>query len=108
MKTFSRQLKQGISFIAGSDAGWRVNPFGGLGAGLELMAQGGMSHQEVIHAATLKSAKHLGLDHVLGAVMPGLQADLLILDQDPGENIANVRRVAQVYKRGQKNLNRLN
>lgn len=107
METFARQLEDGVSFIAGSDAGWRVNPFGDLATGLELMAQGGMSHLDVIHSSTFKTAGVLGMDHILGAVRPGLQADLLILDKDPGDNIANVRKIARVYKRGEENHNRL-
>ncbi|WP_319405731.1 amidohydrolase family protein [uncultured Desulfosarcina sp.] len=97
---FGKQLKDGISFIAGSDAGWRINAFGNLVKGLELMKEGGMSNRELIYSATLRTAKHLGIDNVVGAVKTGLQADFIILEEDPIVDIGNIRKIIKVYKKG--------
>jgi len=42
----------------------------------------------VIRAATLKGAEALGLAHELGSVEPGKLADLVVVDQNPLQNLA--------------------
>jgi cytosine/adenosine deaminase-related metal-dependent hydrolase len=46
-----------------------------------------------------RSAQILGLDQ-LGRVASGKSADLLVLDANPLDNIANTRRISRVYLRG--------
>ena len=94
------QIKDGVSCVAGSDSGWRYTKFGDLYIGLMLMSQAGMKNLEIINSSTGASATYLGLDHKLGFIKPGLQADLLILDGDPGENIINTGKVHMVFKKG--------
>jgi N-acetylglucosamine-6-phosphate deacetylase len=38
--------------------------------------------QEAVRMASLNPARALGLDHVLGAIEPGLKADLVLLDDN--------------------------
>jgi imidazolonepropionase-like amidohydrolase len=59
----------------------------------------GLTPSEVITAATRNSAQILGLDQ-LGMVAPGKNADFLVLDADPLDNIANTRRISRVYLQG--------
>jgi imidazolonepropionase-like amidohydrolase len=55
---------------------------------------------EAIVAGTRDSARVLHLDQ-LGMVAPGKSADFIILDANPLDDIANVRRINAVYLRGQ-------
>jgi imidazolonepropionase-like amidohydrolase len=55
---------------------------------------------EVIVAATREAAKALRLDQ-LGMVAPGKSADFIVLDANPLDNVANARKINQVYLRGQ-------
>jgi cytosine/adenosine deaminase-related metal-dependent hydrolase len=57
------------------------------------------AEREVITAATRHSAQFLGLDQ-LGMVASGKNADFLVLDANPFDNIANTRRISRVYLRG--------
>lgn len=66
---------------------------------MESMVKAGLTPSEVITAATRNSARILGLDQ-LGVVAPGKNADFLVLDANPLDNIANTRRVSRVYLRG--------
>jgi len=66
---------------------------------MESMVKAGLTPSEVITAATRNSAQLLGLDQ-LGMVAPGKNADFLVLDANPLDNIANTRRISRVYLRG--------
>ena len=51
-------------------------------------------------ATTRDAAAVLRLDQ-LGTVAPGKSADFIVLDANPLDDIANVRKIAKVYLRGQ-------
>ncbi|MCR8921845.1 amidohydrolase family protein [Dasania sp. GY-MA-18] len=63
---------------------------------MQLMAEGGMSAERVLRAATLNGAKTLGLDNDIGSLTVGKLADLIVLEKNPLENILNSKTVVQV------------
>jgi imidazolonepropionase-like amidohydrolase len=62
--------------------------------------QAGEAPLHAIIAATSLNAAALGLGDQIGAVAPGLQADLIAVDGDPTRDITAVRRVSFVMKAG--------
>jgi imidazolonepropionase-like amidohydrolase len=66
---------------------------------MESMVKAGLTPTEVLTAATRDSARFLGLDQ-LGIVAPGKNADFLVLDGNPLDDITNTRRISRVYLRG--------
>jgi len=62
--------------------------------------QSGLSNDEALEAATIDSARFIGLDGELGSVVPGKIADLLVLDADPRANIRNTLSLRYVMKAG--------
>ncbi|TRZ89677.1 hypothetical protein D4R89_05715 [bacterium] len=60
----------------------------------------GMSNHEVLRAATLLGAEISGLDRDLGMIDIGKLADLVVLDEDPLENIRNTNSIHYVIKNG--------
>jgi imidazolonepropionase-like amidohydrolase len=67
---------------------------------LQLMVEAGMTPAQALTAVTVTSAEFLRLqDH--GTLDAGKAADFLVLDGDPLSDIANTRKIAKVYLRGQ-------
>jgi imidazolonepropionase-like amidohydrolase len=62
---------------------------------------GGQAPMAAIVSATSVSAQSLGLADSIGAIAPGLQADLIGIDGNPVEDITALRRVVFVMKGGQ-------
>ena len=97
----------GVRFVLGTDmgAGFSLEhdptPAYGWSSHIEMesMVKAGLTPSEVITAATRNSAQILGLNQ-LGTVASGKNADFLVLDANPLDNIANTRRISRVYLRG--------
>lgn len=90
-----------------ADAGVKVNlgahgQLQGLGAHWELwmFEQGGMSNHEALKVATINGAHYLGMDHELGSIEEGKLADLVLLDENPLENIRNTNSVSHTMVNG--------
>ncbi|SHH28094.1 Imidazolonepropionase [Chryseolinea serpens] len=79
-----------------SDAGVKINlgahgQLQGMGAHWELwmLVQGGMKPLEALHSATINGAAYLGMDDQIGSLKAGKLADLIVLDKNPLDDIAN-------------------
>jgi imidazolonepropionase-like amidohydrolase len=90
-----------------NDAGVTINmgahgQLQGLGAHWEIwmLAQGGMTPIEALKAATINPAKSLGLDNWIGSLQNGKLADLIVMDQNPLENIRNTESIKYVMVNG--------
>lgn len=55
---------------------------------------------EALQAATLRPAEFLGLADKLGTVTPGKQADLVLLEANPLDDIRNTQKIRAVVVRG--------
>ena len=66
---------------------------------LESMNRAGMSPMQVIVAATSRPAEYLSLDK-MGVLAAGKEADFLVLDANPLDDITNTQRIARIYIKG--------
>jgi imidazolonepropionase-like amidohydrolase len=96
--SFKEALEAGVTIAAGSDAG--VFAHGDQARELELMVAYGMTPLHALRSATAIDAIALGLADRLGAIRPGLLADLVAVEGDPGQEIAALRKVKLVMKGG--------
>ena len=85
---------------AGSDSAWGYYQMGDFQTEIEAHVIGGMSNMEAIVAATRDSARSCWVDTSVGTLEPGKQADILVVDGNPLEDINHLRRVADVFLAG--------
>ena len=100
LEQVGKLIEHGVQLMAGSDCGWGVYPFGRFDLELAAMVDAGLTPAGAIASATGGNAKALGIDDTVGAVAPGKEADLLIVDGNPDEQISDVARVLAVLKAG--------
>jgi imidazolonepropionase-like amidohydrolase len=96
--SFKAAMDAGVTIINGSDVG--TFPHGDNARELEAMVSYGMAAVNAMKAATSTAASVFRMDNQIGAVKPGLFADLVAFDGDPTKDISAVRRVRLVMKGG--------
>ena len=93
--------RAGVKLMAGTDT---PNPFCFPGFSvhdeLGFMVQAGLTPLEALQTATINPAEFLELTKILGTVDKGKIADLVLLDANPLEDIANTKRIAAVVSAG--------
>ncbi|HCP24697.1 MAG: amidohydrolase family protein [SAR202 cluster bacterium] len=97
---FSTLVKAGVRLVGGSDCGWSYYPFGDFQGEVLSLHEAGLSPIEAIRAGTLSPATALGIQDSIGTVEPGKEADLLVVNGDPSQDLAQLRDVAAVFKGG--------
>jgi imidazolonepropionase-like amidohydrolase len=90
--TFVNEYKnRGGRVTVGTDSGFLYQLYGfAYVRELELLREAGFHPLEVIRAATLKGAEALGLAGEIGSVEPGKLADLVVVEQNPLQNLASL------------------
>jgi imidazolonepropionase-like amidohydrolase len=89
--SFKKAARAGINIALGTDAGTPFNYHGENAQELERMVALGMTPMEALVAATSAAATLLGLAQTLGAIEPGKDADLLIIDGNPLTRVTVLR-----------------
>ena len=100
LEQVGKLIEHGVQLMAGSDCGWGVYPFGRFDLELAAMVDAGLTPAGAVASATGGNARALGIDDTVGTVAPGKEADLLIVDGNPDEQISDVARVLAVLKAG--------
>jgi imidazolonepropionase-like amidohydrolase len=97
-ESFQRAVKGGVKVAYGTDAG--VFPHGWNARQFPVMVQYGMTPMQAIQSGTAHAAALLGWEDRVGAIAPGLYADIIAVPGDPLRDIKQIERVAFVMKGG--------
>jgi imidazolonepropionase-like amidohydrolase len=95
-------FRAGVPFLAGTDtaAGVHIFPGFSLHDELALFVRAGLTPMQALQTATLNPAKFIDRVPDLGTVEQGKLADLVLLDANPLEDIANTRKIRAVVLAG--------
>ena len=98
--TFMKALATpGLKVVFGTDA--VAGAHGGNARDLVCRVElGGQKPMDAIVSATSLAARSLGLEEKIGAIAPGLRADLIAVDGDPSRDIRALEKVRFVMKDG--------
>ena len=94
--------KAGIDIIFGTDAGSPVVPHDAIVPEMKFMIDLGVvkNNLDAIQSATYRAAKVNKIEDKLGSIEIGKDADLIIVQGKPDENIDDLSNVKQVYIHG--------
>lgn len=67
---------------------------------MDLLAENGMENMKIIKAATIENARFFRIDHRLGSIEKGKQADLILVDGDPTADIKAMHNIKKVMLNG--------
>jgi imidazolonepropionase-like amidohydrolase len=98
--SLAKLAKANAKIILGCDTGLEDHPFGmSEQHELESMVNAGMTPMQAIVSATSRAAEYLKLEK-MGVLAPGKEADFLVLDANPLDNITNTQRISAIYMKG--------
>jgi imidazolonepropionase-like amidohydrolase len=101
----SRNVKKlsdgGVTIAMGTDTGppMRFQGYFEL-MELEMLAKAGLTPRQALAAATRDAAKCMNADNAIGTLEVGKWADLVVLNGNPLDDIANVRKIDSVWIAG--------
>ena len=96
-----RALERGVPIAADTDAGGHGHPHNALE--LKYLVEAGLSPMQALRAGTQWAARCLGLDREIGTLEKGRQADLVVVDGNPLDDVTvllDPARIELVLKSG--------
>ncbi len=88
----------GIKLMAGSDGPeWYLAQGFSLHNELEMFVRAGLSPFAALETATINPARYLGIDKRTGTIQVGKEADLLLLERNPLEDIRNTTAIKGIF-----------
>ncbi len=97
----SRLPDAGVKIMAGTDTPIAfLTPGFSLHEELRLLVKSGLTPLEVLEAATIRPAEYFNMEEELGTIEEGKLADLVLLKQNPLEDIRNSQSIDIVIKNG--------
>jgi imidazolonepropionase-like amidohydrolase len=96
--------KAGIDIVFGTDAGSPVVPHDAIVPEMKFMVDMGLvkNNIQAIQSATIKAAKLNKIDDKLGSLEIGKEADFIIVNGKPDQNLDDLKKVDQVFINGKK------
>jgi imidazolonepropionase-like amidohydrolase len=100
-KLTGEMRRAGVAMLAGSDSLDRfVFPGSSLHEELQFLQKNGFTPLAALQSATRDAARFLGLEKDYGVVAVGAHADLVLLEANPLDDIANTGRISAVIRDG--------
>ena len=100
-KVVKKALELGVKIAAGADTRYGPQSITRISTELENFVQLGMTPQDALRAGTVNGAELLGIKDRTGTLKEGMEADLLVIQGNPLEDIGFVHDVLMVMSNGQ-------
>jgi imidazolonepropionase-like amidohydrolase len=101
VREMARNAKQaGVRIVAATDTGYGPESTTRLGHELEEFVGIGMTPLEALQSATLTTAELFGIQDRTGRIASGMEADLIVLERNPLEDVRVLQDVLMVISNG--------
>ncbi len=101
LECFQRMVAMGIRMACGSDFSAGVQPIPGFPYEVAAQVEGGYSNIQAVLSAPRDAAEAIGVGRTTGTLEPGKDADLLVVEGTPAEDISALWKVRDVFLAGQ-------
>lgn len=103
-----RAHRIGVTIVAATDSDYGPGSVIRIGQELTYFVEFGITPLESIQAATIRAAEMLRLEKSIGVVEAGYEADLIVVERSPFDDITTVQDPLLVISNGRVGLDRLN
>jgi imidazolonepropionase-like amidohydrolase len=104
----ARAYKAGVKVVAGSDTGYGPASVGRLSIEVANLVDCGLPPLAALQAATIVNAQMLGRERQLGQILPGFEADVVVVERNPLDQVSTLQDPLLVISNGRVGLDRLN
>ena len=95
-----KMYEAGAKFCCGNDGGVPLTWPGTLAIEMGLLEYLGVSRADVLRSATINAASLIDMESELGSIEAGKLADIVLLSENPFDDIRAVERVEAVFRSG--------
>jgi imidazolonepropionase-like amidohydrolase len=106
--TVARAHRMGVKIVTGSDTGYGPNSLTRISQEVAHLVEIGLSPLEALQSATIVNAELLRLEKSIGVLEPGFDADLIVLEHNPLEQVTTLQDPLLVVSNGRIAVDRLN
>jgi imidazolonepropionase-like amidohydrolase len=106
-ETVERAHKLGVKIVTGADTGYGPTSVTRISHEIAAFVEIGMTPLQALQSATTVAAELLALEKRTGGVETGLEADLLVVERNPLENVRTLQDPLLVMSNGRAGVNRL-
>jgi imidazolonepropionase-like amidohydrolase len=105
--TFRRARAMGIPIVTGADSSYGPESVSRVSTEVVSYVRLGMTPLEAIQSATVRAAELFGVEKETGALEPGLEADLIVVEKNPLDDIRVIQDVLLAISNGRIGLKRI-
>jgi imidazolonepropionase-like amidohydrolase len=106
-ETVQRAHRLGVKIVTGADTQYGPESLSRISGEVAYLVELGLTPVEALRAATTLAADLLGLAARTGAIQTGMEADLIVVERNPLQDVRALADVLVVISNGQVALNRL-
>lgn len=106
-ETVQRAHRLGVRIVTGADTQYGPESLSRISGEVMHLVDLGLTPVEALRSATSIAAELLGLGGKTGAIQPGLEADLIVVERNPLQDVRALADVLVVISNGRIALNRL-
>ena len=106
-ETVERARQAGVKIVTGADTGYGPTSVTRIAHEVAAFVEMGMTPLQALQSATTVAAELFGMEKRAGAIEPGLDADLVIVERNPLEQVRTLQDPLLVLSNGRVALDRL-